>query len=65
MTKKETYFDSDNIKVQSDRLLEDVRKKTGIHSLELRPDRAALLVLDTQAYFLESAPATRFFRHIW
>ena len=55
MIKKETYFDSDNIQVQSDRLLEDVRKKTGIHSLELRPDRAALLVLDMQAYFLESA----------
>ena len=55
MIKKETYFDSDNIKVQSDRLLEGVRKKTGIHSLELRPDRAALLVLDMQAYFLESA----------
>lgn len=53
MIKKETYFNSNNIQDQSGCLLDEVRKKVGIHSLELNPDRAALLVLDMQRYFLE------------
>lgn len=54
MINKETYFDVDSIQVQSDCLLEEVRKRIEIQSMELNLDRAALLVLDMQRYFIES-----------
>ena len=50
---KEKYFERDHIRAQSRSLLEEIRRRVGIHSREFRPSRAALLVLDMQCFFLE------------
>jgi len=50
---KEKYFDLDHIDRQAESLLNEVKNKLEVHSLELKPAQAALLVMDMQGFFLE------------
>ncbi|MGQ9478314.1 MAG: divalent cation tolerance protein CutA, partial [Candidatus Bipolaricaulia bacterium] len=50
---KEPYFTTETIAQRAREMLELVRPLRERHPLEFRPERAALLVLDMQRYFLE------------
>jgi isochorismate hydrolase len=51
MIKKEKYFD--DIQNQAESLISEIGNNVDIHSFELKPAKAALLVLDMQGFFLE------------
>lgn len=52
---KEPYFTTETIAQRAREMLELVRSLRERHPFDFRPERAALLVLDMQRYFLEEA----------